>query len=88
MGSLVPEVKVLKPNDLVYSLMLMDGYDLAPAAMAPCPLVWSLADPSLELLLHLGSDPFHVIGLIARARHFELLELDPEAALFAHAQAT
>ena len=34
-----------------------------PAPVAPPPLLGRLADPGLELLLHLGRDPLHVVGL-------------------------
>src|SRR5436190_24138471 len=60
---------------------------LPPSSVAPHPLLGSLADPGLELLLHFGRDPLHVVGLVGRARHLELLQLDLEAALLAHAQA-
>src|SRR5207248_2874055 len=60
---------------------------LAPAPVAPHPLLGGLADPGLELALHRGRDPLHIVGLVGRARHLELLQLDPEAALLAHAQA-
>src|SRR6478736_3635520 len=53
---------------------------LAPAPVAPHPLLRSVADPCLELLLHMGHGPADVLGLIGRARHAQFLELDLEAA--------
>src|SRR5262245_26381565 len=58
-----------------------------PASVAPHPLLRSLADPGLELALHRGRDPPYVFGLAGGAGHLQLLELDLEAALLAHAQA-
>src|SRR3977135_264365 len=55
-----------------------------PPPVAPHPLLRGLAEPGLELALHRGCDPFDVVGLIGRARNFELLQLDLETALLTH----
>src|SRR5687767_3666058 len=57
----------------------------APAAIAPHPLLRRLADPRLELPLHVDHGPPNVLGLIRRARHAQLFELDLKAALRADA---
>src|SRR5690242_2769724 len=62
-------------------------HHLAPAAIAPHPLLGRLAHPGLELLLHLRRDPAHVLGLVGGAPDFQLLDLYSKAALAADAHA-
>ena len=48
-------------SNVLSSLRAREGSP--PAPVAPPPLLGRLADPGLELLLHLGRDPLHVVGL-------------------------
>src|SRR5262245_54760399 len=60
---------------------------LAPAPVAPHPLLRILAHPGFELLLHLGRDPAHVVGLVATAGYLQLFELDTKSAFCPESQA-